>query len=462
MLSITENINIEKNFNKTIQWFFSMFKVGRALRAGNAYKTRGFSIVSIMHYLVMLVFTHKSMYRDSVSEISTVGHSSDAIYRFLRSASVNWTRVLLEISINIAAWLRQLTSEDRCTALVLDDTLYERPNSKKTELVSKVFDHNDRKYKRGFRSLFLGWTDGATFIPVAFRHIASTNPDNVYVSARSGQDRRTNAAKAKKEATMKSTDVALRMLKDAKRFGFPARHVLFDSWFSFPTFIEEVCALGYRVVCRLKKNKTLYLVEGKWLNLKEIYNVSKKRRGRSHYLLSVAAGMKKSTSETMNIRIVFVRNKAKSKDWIAFLSTDIDMSEDDIIKLYGKRWGIEVFFKTCKSFLRFTGEFQQTSYEAITAHTAVVAIRQMILAVEQRMSTDQRRTPGDIFFYISDEAKDVSFEEALTQLLKAMMVFVGEYGGLGEDQLNELVNDFLSTLPFFLRQCLLIKYRCTA
>jgi len=36
-----------------------------------------------------------------------------------------------------------------------------------------VFDHTDRKYKRGFRSLFMGWTDGATFLPLAFRHMSS-------------------------------------------------------------------------------------------------------------------------------------------------------------------------------------------------------------------------------------------------------------------------------------------------
>jgi hypothetical protein len=37
----------------------------------------------------------------------------------------------------------------------------------------------------------------------------------------------------------------------------------------------------------------------------------------------------------------------------------------------------EVFFKTCKTYLRFTGEFQQTSYEAITVHTSI-AVAQVV------------------------------------------------------------------------------------
>ena len=44
-------------------------------------------------------------------------------------------------------------------------------------------------------------------------------------------------------------------------------------------------------------------------------------------------------------KIVCVRNKANRKDWLAFLCTDPALSEEEIIRIYGKRWQIEVFFK---------------------------------------------------------------------------------------------------------------------
>lgn len=47
-----------------------------------------------------------------------------------------------------------------------------------------------------------------------------------------------------------------------------------------------------------------------------------------------------------------MRNRQNQKDWIAIISTDMSLSEEEIIRLYERHWDIEVFFKTCKSYLR--------------------------------------------------------------------------------------------------------------
>lgn len=44
-------------------------------------------------------------------------------------------------------------------------------------------------------------------------------------------------------------------------------------------------------------------------------------------------------------KIVCVRNKANRKEWIAFICTDTTLNEEEIIRIYGKRWQIEVFSK---------------------------------------------------------------------------------------------------------------------
>jgi len=43
-------------------------------------------------------------------------------------------------------------------------------------------------------------------------------------------------------------------------------------------------------------------------------------------------------------KVVFVRDRRK-KDWLALLSTDIHFHDEDIVRIYSKRWDIEVFFK---------------------------------------------------------------------------------------------------------------------
>lgn len=77
---------------------------------------------------------------------------------------------------------------------------------------------------------------------------------------------------------------------------------------------------------------------------------------------------------------VKVQNSSVVLDYLPLLgiSTDMNLTEEEIIELYGKRWTIEVFFKICKSYLNLGSEFRRLSYDAITAHTVVVMVRYMI------------------------------------------------------------------------------------
>jgi len=452
MNSITENMVLEQEFISSVKSFFARFSIGSALKQANAYKSRGFSPFSIVLYLVQLAFTGCGMYRDSVSgEKSIIKKSRDAVYRFMRSIYINWNTFLFCIAIRVCNWVNALTSEERMSAMVLDDTMNHRPYGKKVELISRVFDHTDKKYKRGFRSLFLGWTDGATFLPLAFRHMSSSDKKNRYNEGSSRTDNRTCGGRAKKEAVMKSPDVALRMLRDAKKYCVPAKYVLFDSWFTHPTFVMDILNIGFHSVGRLKNSKTRYWVDGQPYTLKGLYASSKKRRGRSKYLLSVVVSIQNSAGERTDARIVYVRDRAKRKNWIAFLCTDTELSEEQIIELYGKRWSIEVFFKTCKSYLRFNGEFQQISYEAMTAHTSIVALRFMIFAVEQRQNTDLRQTPGDLFYMFTDEAKDIELHEVLSIIISELTKLISGITRLNDNEVRKLMDKFIASLPVHLR-----------
>lgn len=45
------------------------------------------------------------------------------------------------------------------------------------------------------------------------------------------------------------------------------------------------------------------------------------------------------------------------------------------------------------------------SYDALTAHVAIVLTRYMLIAMEQRQNEDQR-TLGELFFFLVDELAD--------------------------------------------------------
>ena len=120
------------------------------------------------------------------------------------------------------------------------------------------------------------------------------------------------------------------------------------------------------------------------------------------------------------------------------LRTDTTLSEEEIIRIYGKRWKIEVFFKTCKSMLNLIGECHSLSYDALTAHVAIVFTRYMLLATEQRKNEDQR-TLGELFFFLVDEMADITFNRSLSILMDALMASLQEILRLSDAQLAILL-----------------------
>jgi len=88
----------------------------------------------------------------------------------------------------------------------------------------------------------------------------------------------------------------LELLKTAKKVSIPAKYVLFDSWFSFPSTLHAVKENGYDVIGMIKKTpKMFFRYNHEDISLISIYNKNKKRRGRSRYLLSVIVEAVKAT-----------------------------------------------------------------------------------------------------------------------------------------------------------------------
>lgn len=242
----------------------------------------------------------------------------------------------------------------------------------------------------------------------------------------------------------------LELLKAAKKAAVPASYVLFDSWFSSPSTLHAVKSIGYDVIGMVKKTpKMFFRYKGEALSLPTIYNRNKKRRGRSRYLLSVLVDVVKD-GESIPAKVVYVRNRNKRKEYLCLICTDPSLDENEIIRIYGKRWDIEVFFKVCKSYLNLSRECNSLSYDAMTAHTAVVFTRYMLLSLESRESRD-KRSLGELFLYFSDEMADITWIQAFQMLLQMFRSILKDNTELAEEKINELVDAFMNTLPVVLK-----------
>lgn len=110
--------------------------------------------------------------------------------------------------------------------------------------------------------------------------------------------------------------------------------------------------------------------QGEDQSLISIYRKNKKWRGRSRYLLSVEVEIIKD-GNVIPAKVVYVRNRNNRKDYLCLLSTDLSLEENETIRLYGKRWDIEVFFKVCKSYLKLSKECHSLSYDAFAGKSGI-------------------------------------------------------------------------------------------
>ena len=448
--SITQANQNDKQISKSIKRFFSRFHISSVLKASNAYKKKGIPVVEVFQYLFLLIFSNRSMYMSLITGKNSPGFAKDTVYRFMKSIQINWIHfTTLLASRIIKDAIVPLDSEDRANVLIIDDSMFERNRSKKVELLAKAYDHANHRYRFGFRMLTLGWSDGRTFLPVNNVLLSSENKKN-RVNEASEVDKRTIGYKRRMLSMQKGTQAMLELLKAAKKADIPAKYVLFDSWFSSPSTLHAVKSIGYDVIGMVKKTpKMFFRYNGKDMSLITIYNQNKKRRGRSKYLLSVVVDVVKD-GEIIPAKVVYVRNRNKKKEYLCLISTDTTLDENEIIRIYGKRWDIEVFFKVCKSYLNLSKECNSLSYDAMTAHTAVVFTRYMMLSLESRESNDSRSL-GELFLYFSDEMSDITWIQAFQMLLQMFRTMLSDNTELSEDKIDELVDTFMNTVPALLR-----------
>lgn len=344
----------------------------------------------------------------------------------MNSVKANWQRFTVLLSSKIINdFTKPLTDEKRKDVFIIDDSLFDRSRSKKTELLANVFDHCSMKYKKGYRMLTLVWSDGNSFVPVNYCLLSAAEDKNLLCRANKF-DGRSIAGKRCSQSRRKATDAMLELIASAQAAGLSVRYVLFDSWFSSPKkliSLKEECHMD--TIGMIKKNKTKYLYEGQSLNIKQIYRKNQKRRGRSKYLLSIDVTLKKD-GETLPARIVCVRNQSNRKDWQALISTDRNLSEEEIIRVYGKRWDIEVFSNSCKSYLKLVEERRSFSYDTLNTYVAIVFTRYMLLSVEKRRNENDK-TICELFYCLMDELDDITFSQSVQIILEALLDTVMDF-----------------------------------
>lgn len=404
---------------------------------------------------ILACFASMSIYflfkNDMISD-----YKQDTYYRFDRMTKANWERLQLETACNVINDIEDRTSDNHINVLIFDDSLYQRRGGKGTDLCARVFDHCDHKMRLGFRMMTGGWSNGDVFIPFS-QVLLSTREEKNMIGIDIPVDRRTLCGKRRERAKQKGTQVVQSMVQSATAAGIPFDYVLFDTWFSNPAQLLDLKEIGADVIAMIKKSSTKYTwrdpdtEELRKLNIKEIYSRNKKRVGRSKYLLSVEVTVSDVSGREIPARLVYARNTHNRKEWVCFICTDMSADEETILRVYSMRWNIETYFKMSKSYLKLRTECHSPSYDAITAHMVIVAIRYMILAMERFNNTDNRSIM-DLFYQIKRELINDIMDKAIIIIVDALLDSVRKLFKATEEQMKELVFQFIEGLPNDWRQ----------
>lgn len=402
-------------------------------------KIRGTRPLTIVTALFCLPFQGMNLYWGMV-HCRNQDFGKSAVYDIVNRPNCNWRALLLSLSSAVIRFFASLTSEERDTVLIIDDSPLERPRSKAVELLARVYDHCSKKYIRGFRFLCLAWSDGTSTAPVDFALLSSPKPTNRYQDITRQVDKRSCGYHRRTEALRHVTELLEPMVKRALRAGVKARYILVDSWFAFPAVIARLS--GYLpVITMLKRtSRIFYTWRGQKVTLEGLYTRIKKRPGKAR----IRAGVLVTIASGQMVKIIFVRDRRKS-DWLALLSTDVTLADTDIVRIYGKRWDIEVFFKMSKQYLHLEKGVQLRSFDGLVAHATIAMMRYLFLSYRQRCDTDDR-TLGDLFRSACNEAKDISLLEALQRILTLVADALRRIELTSEQFIQHLIADIMGTV----------------
>ncbi len=431
--------------NKVFSRVFKDLSIAQLLRKSGINKSYGISAYHIFKVLFLLAFHQKNLYQLLHSKRKSDFNSKNTYYRFMANNAFNWRKFTLLLSSKICAYFMKLTRSSRKKVFVIDDTIIDKHRSRSVELLAKVYDHANARFTTGFTMLTLGFSDGFNFVPIDFALLSSAKKKLRKREINPNIDKRTNGYKRRKEALMTKPELVIHLLSNALKHGITADYVLMDTWFANEPLIDKINQLGLDVIAMVKRGKQRYWVDGKQLTLAQLYEKSPKRKGHN-----VIASANVKTKHGIPVKLVFVKNRSRKKEYLVLISTDLTLENEEIVRLYGHRWSIECFFKTAKQHLKLGTEYSVRDFSAIICSISVVFARFAIMEYIRRNNADFK-TVDTLFAKYCDEVSDIDYEFALSELLKILHQLCESHCNAFTELLKTQVNYWLNAQASFIK-----------
>jgi len=370
----------------------------------------------LLHFVYMLVMNKKiSTFIDQSSE----SFKKDVYYRLLQTPSYNWRKLLSLTTLKIINLLHKLQDPSAIKVLIVDDTAEGKTGKYIEGSRDALWSNKEKRKIRGINVVSLNYSDGYSNFMLDFA-IAMGNYARVkFEEFTQKLDCRTTAYKRRLELLKGKSQIAIDMIRRAIKAGVQADYLLVDSWYSKPAFIQEMNTLGLRVVSRIANNnkiwnftskeKTLSAIYEKYKKLKKVKDGTYGKRVRFGYFSVII-----KHKNVGKIKVVFIKTK---EQLIPIASTNLEISDEEIIEIYKRRWDIEQGYKDLRAHFGF-GKEENRIYEALIARITLSFFAYNIVSYINRVNHEPK-TLGGLFQDLECELHTLAIAmEAFIQIME--------------------------------------------
>lgn len=232
--------------------------------------------------------------------------------------------------------VRQVQSSEG--ALIIDDSIAEKPFSDENEIVCWHYDHTKNRQVKGINFISTLYHSQGVSLPVSFTLIAKTegyfNKEGV----------------AQRRAPIGKNEVYRAMLTQAVANQIPFRYVLNDSWYSSAEnmrFIKQTLAKDFLMPLKANRKVVLSLADklaGKYSRVEAL--VCEPNTVQEIYLEGVEFPL-------LLTKQLFV-NEDESRGVLYLVTSDLTLSASGMLTLYRTRWHVEPYHKSLKQNVSLT------------------------------------------------------------------------------------------------------------
>lgn len=223
--------------------------------------------------------------------------------------------------------------ESPAGVIIIDDSISEKPYTDENELICWHYDHAKSQTVKGINFLTALYQVGGVSLPVAFDLVTKTE---TYQDPKSHQEKR--------RSPLSKHDRFRLLLRVSVQNEIQFSYVLADLWYASADNMKFiVLGLGKHFVWPLKENRKVALSEAD----------HRQARFVAVETLDLPAGQTRQIwLEAVPFPLLLTKEVFTNKDGstgVRYLVTDdLTLNNDQIIKLYQRRWSIEVYHESLK------------------------------------------------------------------------------------------------------------------